>query len=97
MLSGPVSIARWARSVQSSSEAGGGTKSRSGDSEAYICNWAGEQNCRGDEYYTYMVDPIDYYCSPYHSGWYLQGSENKGYGRGMHGQRGESRQICFNP
>lgn len=67
------------------------------DSEAYICNWAGDQNCNTQEYYGYMEWPIDHFCSPNHSGWFLQGRGNIGYGRGVHGQRGESVQICFNP
>lgn len=68
-----------------------------GDSEAWICNWAGKQNCNSQDYYNYMEWPIDYFCKPMHSGWFLQGRGNIGYGRGLKGKAGDPTEVCYNP
>ncbi|KAK8014801.1 hypothetical protein PG990_008097 [Apiospora arundinis] len=66
-----------------------------GDSQAYICNYAGEQNCRGDEYWRYMRTIADN-CGYRHCGWFLQGSGDKTLGRGIKDGKSSPFTVCSN-
>ncbi|KAK8053272.1 hypothetical protein PG996_012573 [Apiospora saccharicola] len=64
-------------------------------SMAYICNYAGRQNCDGNEYWNYMQLIADK-CAFTGCGWYLQGSGNKSYGRGVRAGLSDPYYICYN-
>ncbi|KAK7976261.1 hypothetical protein PG989_014724 [Apiospora arundinis] len=66
-----------------------------GGSEAYICNYAGEQNCDGNEYWNYMQIIADK-CNFLGCGWFLQGSGNKSLGRGIKGGKSDPYYVCNN-
>ncbi|KAK8070009.1 hypothetical protein PG994_006625 [Apiospora phragmitis] len=65
------------------------------DSIAYICNYVGAQNCLGTEYWSYMQD-IASWCGANTCGWFLQGSGNKSYGRGIKGGLSDPLKVCSN-
>ncbi|KAK7943332.1 uncharacterized protein PG986_012445 [Apiospora aurea] len=62
---------------------------------AYICNYAGPQNCDGNEYWNYMQAIADK-CSFTGCGWFLQGSGDKSYGRGLKDGKSDPYYICYN-
>ncbi|KAK8128156.1 hypothetical protein PG984_009264 [Apiospora sp. TS-2023a] len=63
---------------------------------AYICNYAGPQNCGWDEYFDYMKK-IAENCGYLSSGWFLQGSGDKTYGRGIKGDSlSDPLNVCSN-
>lgn len=62
---------------------------------AYMCNYANAQNCGWDEYLGYMKTIADN-CGHLTSGWFLQGSGDKTYGRGIAGGRGDPAAVCSN-
>ncbi|KAK8117188.1 uncharacterized protein PG998_005469 [Apiospora kogelbergensis] len=64
-------------------------------SEAYICNYAGDQNCDGNEYWNYMQTIADK-CTFVGCGWFLQGSGNKSLGRGIKGGKSDPFYVCNN-
>ncbi|KAK8131149.1 hypothetical protein PG984_007587 [Apiospora sp. TS-2023a] len=64
-------------------------------SMAYICNYAGQQNCDGNEYWNYMQIIADK-CSFTGCGWFLQGSGDKSYGRGVRAGLSDPYYICYN-
>ncbi|KAK7927674.1 hypothetical protein PG985_004672 [Apiospora marii] len=62
---------------------------------AYMCNYAGSQNCSWDEYFNYMKFIADK-CGYLAPGWFLQGSGNKSYGRGVKGGQSDPMTVCYN-
>lgn len=65
------------------------------DNVAYLCNYAGPQSCDGDEFWVYMNE-IGNSCSPLSAGWFLQGSGDKTYGRGIQGEKSDPMVVCSN-
>ncbi|KAK8051473.1 hypothetical protein PG993_002858 [Apiospora rasikravindrae] len=63
---------------------------------AYICNYAGEQSCSGHEWFDYMENTIEPGCHGNGAGWFLQGSGDKTYGRGIKVGRSDPLTVCSN-
>ncbi|KAK8105816.1 hypothetical protein PG999_009175 [Apiospora kogelbergensis] len=63
------------------------------DNLAYLCNYAGPQPCKGDEFWDYM-HTIAGGCNHLGAGWYLQGSGDKTYGRGIQGGKSDRNAVC---
>ena len=63
------------------------------DNLAYLCNYAGPQPCKGDEFWDYM-HAIAGGCNHLGAGWYLQGSGDKTYGRGIQGGKSDPNAVC---
>ncbi|KAK8034903.1 hypothetical protein PG993_009898 [Apiospora rasikravindrae] len=65
--------------------------------QVYICNYGYAQNCLGSDLATYMFT-IDTYCpsipGSYAIGWFLQGSGDKTYGRGLFNSKGRPENVC---
>jgi len=67
------------------------------DVQVYICNYRYGQSCDGSELKDYMSSTIDSQCTSngvFPSGWYLQGSGDKTYGRGIVDGKGGAAQVC---
>ncbi|KAK7956707.1 uncharacterized protein PG986_005929 [Apiospora aurea] len=63
---------------------------------AYICNYANVQHCSGHEWYDYMQNTIGPGCHGNGAGWFLQGSGDKTYGRGLKGGPSDPSTVCSN-
>ncbi|KAK7932229.1 hypothetical protein PG985_002941 [Apiospora marii] len=63
-------------------------------SMAYLCNYAGPQNCDGLEYWNYMHF-IGKECGSTGCGWFHQSSGNMTYGRGLKAGLSSPRHICY--